>query len=76
MTTAEAAAVLRRVLALQSQGRSWRHIAVALGLPSPQAAKKAAHRAAAASQRALLRNTAAGAAGALASVSTLDPGTR
>jgi intein-encoded DNA endonuclease-like protein len=55
MTPLEATETLQKVLALQRQGLSWRHIAVALRLNSPQEAKKLAKEAARVSQNLLLR---------------------
>lgn len=55
LSPSEAAETLRKVLALQNQGLTWRHIAVALRLDSPQAAKKLAKEAARVSQNVLLR---------------------
>lgn len=55
MTPKEATLTLRRVLAMQGQGLTWRHIAVALRLDSPQEAKKVAKEAARVSQNLLLR---------------------
>ena len=55
LTPSQATETLRRVLALQAQGLTWRHIAAAMGLDSPQAAKKMAKEAARVSQNLLLR---------------------
>lgn len=55
MTPPEATDMLRRVLAMQARGLTWRNISAALGLPSPQIAKKLAKEAARVSQNVLLR---------------------
>lgn len=55
MTPEQATDTLRKVLAMQAQGLSWRHIAVALRLESPQAAKRIAKTAARDTQTFLVR---------------------
>lgn len=57
MSEAQAADMLRKVVAMQAQGRSWAHIAVVTGYDNGQAAKKAAKAAALITQNKLLRET-------------------